>query len=69
MNEWVRRSIQLANYQAYLDKLHKVYPVSLGAHAAIRPFDRRMRARSAQLSLEMTMLSWSEFCFVRRDFQ
>lgn len=28
MNEWVRKSIEIANGPGYLDKLHKVYPVS-----------------------------------------
>ena len=27
MNEWIRRSIEIANGQGYLDKLHEVYPV------------------------------------------
>lgn len=27
MNEWVRKSIEIANAPGYLDKLHEVYPV------------------------------------------
>ncbi len=27
MNEWVQKSIEIANGKGYLDKLHEVYPV------------------------------------------
>ncbi len=27
MNEWVRKSIEIANSKGYLDRLSKVYPV------------------------------------------
>lgn len=29
MNEWVRKSIEIANSKAYLDMLHEVYPVAI----------------------------------------
>lgn len=31
MNTWVRRSVELANAQGYLDRLLQVYPVGMGA--------------------------------------
>lgn len=36
MNEWIKKSIALANSEAYLDKLHSVYPVSLAEEREIQ---------------------------------
>jgi hypothetical protein len=46
MNEWVKRSIQIANGPEYLDKLQKVYPVSRGPE---RPLDEDVKERLRQL--------------------
>ena len=35
LNEWVRKSIELANSAGYLDRLHEVYPVTLNVKRAI----------------------------------
>ncbi|MBD3284779.1 restriction endonuclease, partial [candidate division WOR-3 bacterium] len=40
MNEWVERSIKLANEPGYLDKLHEVYPIETGG---IRELDSKVR--------------------------
>ncbi len=37
MNEWVRRSISIANSPGYLDKLQSVYPVTLELERQISP--------------------------------
>jgi hypothetical protein len=34
-NEWVERSIKLANSENYLDRLHEVYPVTIGVKRAV----------------------------------
>lgn len=35
MNEWVERSIEIANSPGYLDSLHEIYPIKLGARRRI----------------------------------
>lgn len=37
MNDWIRRSIEIANSQGYLDKLHEVYPVIQEIEREINP--------------------------------
>jgi len=37
MNEWIQRSIELANSEGYLDKLSEVYPVSINAERPLPP--------------------------------
>ncbi|MBN2251150.1 MAG: restriction endonuclease [Candidatus Altiarchaeota archaeon] len=37
MNEWIQRSIKLANSRGYLDKLDQVYPVSINTRRPLPP--------------------------------
>lgn len=37
MDEWIRKSIEIANSPGYLDRLHEVYPVTLEAKRKIPP--------------------------------
>jgi Tsp45I type II restriction enzyme len=37
MNEWIRRSIEVANGRGYLDRLHEVYPVTREAERELPP--------------------------------
>lgn len=46
LNEWVRKSIELANSFGYLDKLHEVYPVTPSVRRAI-PNEIKQRIRQA----------------------
>jgi hypothetical protein len=46
MNEWVRRSIELANGEGYLDKLSKVYPVTAELERAI-PNEIKLQIKTA----------------------
>lgn len=40
-NKWVKKSIELANEENYLDKLHKVYPVNRGKRREISSAKKR----------------------------
>jgi hypothetical protein len=42
MNEWIRKSIKIANSTDYLDKLHEVYPV---AHEVQRDLPEEMKKK------------------------
>lgn len=46
MNEWIRKSIRLANSPGYLDKLHEVYPVT---YEPTRPVDPQTRDKLQEL--------------------
>ncbi len=37
MNEWVKKSIHIANGNGYLDRLHEVYPVTVGFERPVSP--------------------------------
>jgi len=41
MNEWIRRSIEFAHSQNYLDKLFEIYPIELGDIRAISEDDKK----------------------------
>lgn len=45
-NEWVRKSINLVNSTNYLDRLHEVYPVTLGVKRAV-PDEIKRRIQQA----------------------
>ncbi|MBM3325980.1 MAG: hypothetical protein FJY65_03210 [Calditrichaeota bacterium] len=40
MNKWVEKSIELANSEGYLDKLHSIYPVR---HESLRELDPKIK--------------------------
>ncbi len=42
MNEWIKKSIELANGRGYLDKLNKVYPVTFSVK---RPLEQNIKNR------------------------
>ena len=46
MNEWIRKSIEIAHSTDYLDKLHEVYPVS---HEAQRDLPEENEKKLRQL--------------------
>jgi hypothetical protein len=65
MNEWIKRSIKLANSPGYLDKLFEIYSVELGMDRAISDdasskIKRAFRTRNKLLLLE-TLLKLPKF--------
>jgi hypothetical protein len=64
-NEWVKRSIKLANSENYLDRLHEVYPVTVGVKRAV-PNEIKRQIQQAYnqkngLKLLQTLLKLDKF--------
>jgi len=65
MNAWVEKSIKMARGNGYLDKLQKVYPVSVNAIRKLDPQEKQdiiqaYKKKNARLLIE-TLLSFERF--------
>ena len=65
MNEWVERSIEIANSPGYLDQLHQIYPIRVGPKRTI-PTQVKEQLRSVydrqdELSLLQALLPLHKF--------
>jgi hypothetical protein len=64
-NEWVKRSIELANSKNYLDRLHEVYPVTVGVKRTVPDEIKRQiqQAYNRKNGLELlkTLLTLDKF--------
>lgn len=56
MNEWVARSIELANERDYLDRLHEVYPVTPNPPRSIDPVRWEQVTNALDTSNDNTLL-------------
>jgi len=56
MNEWVGRSISLANSEGYLDTLSEVYPVTIGVKRAVPDQTKRRIKESYETKDELALL-------------
>lgn len=78
MNDWIKKSIQIANEEDYLDRLHKVYPVTREKKREISPkIKEKIREaydRTDKKSLVKILLDLDKFpikdpyvAFLRKD--